>query len=151
MRWHWLIRSYRFQVYISVIYDLYIALCAHPPKSFLKRKKTLKWSQVSPQLPLLPSWHSGVIPPVYASGFYLWARCLSSVKATEKQGHFFVCKGSGILFQWALLKESTKKKHQSTKRCLGKRSKMTSAEHWKYPIVILNLRQIWESGCQNRM
>ena len=30
MEWHWLIRSYRFQVYISMTHDLYVALCAHP-------------------------------------------------------------------------------------------------------------------------
>ena len=30
---HWLIRLYRFQVYITMIHDLYIALCAYHPKS----------------------------------------------------------------------------------------------------------------------
>ena len=30
--WLWLIRSYRFQVYFSMVPDLYIALCAHHPK-----------------------------------------------------------------------------------------------------------------------
>ena len=30
---HWLIRLCRLQVYISMIHDLYIALCAHHPKS----------------------------------------------------------------------------------------------------------------------
>lgn len=32
--WHWLIRSYRSQVHISMIYDSYIALCAHYPVPF---------------------------------------------------------------------------------------------------------------------
>ena len=30
---YWLIRLCKFQVYISLIHDLYIALCAHHPKS----------------------------------------------------------------------------------------------------------------------
>ena len=30
--WHWLIRLYRFQVYMSMMQDLFIALCAHHPK-----------------------------------------------------------------------------------------------------------------------
>ena len=33
--WHWLIRSYRFQVYNSTIHHLSIALCVHHPKSSL--------------------------------------------------------------------------------------------------------------------
>ena len=31
--WYWLIRSYRFQVHISTIHDLYIELCTHHSKS----------------------------------------------------------------------------------------------------------------------
>ena len=31
--WHWLIRLCRFHGYISIIHHLYIALCAHHPKS----------------------------------------------------------------------------------------------------------------------
>ena len=31
--WQWLIKLHRFQVYNSVIHHLYIALCAHCPKS----------------------------------------------------------------------------------------------------------------------
>ena len=31
--WHWLITLYRFQVYISMIHDLQIALCAHHLRS----------------------------------------------------------------------------------------------------------------------
>ena len=27
--WHWLVDPYRFQLYISMLHDLYIALCAH--------------------------------------------------------------------------------------------------------------------------
>lgn len=37
LRWHWLIGSYRFQVWISVLQVLYIALCAHQDKCFLRK------------------------------------------------------------------------------------------------------------------
>lgn len=33
--WYWLVKSYRFQVYISIIHLLYISLCVHPPPSVL--------------------------------------------------------------------------------------------------------------------
>lgn len=29
--WYWLVKSCRFQVYISIIHHLYISLCVHPP------------------------------------------------------------------------------------------------------------------------
>ena len=34
LRWHWFTGSCRFQVYISMIHGLYIALCAHHPNTF---------------------------------------------------------------------------------------------------------------------
>ena len=46
MWWHWLIKLYRLQVYISVTHHLYIALCVYHPKS------NLLWSlYIGPSLP----------------------------------------------------------------------------------------------------
>lgn len=36
LRWHWLIKSIRFQMYNSIIDHLYITSCAHHPKSNLQ-------------------------------------------------------------------------------------------------------------------
>ena len=44
--WHWLVRLYRFQVYISVVQDLHIVLCAHYAKS-----SHLLWPDICPPLP----------------------------------------------------------------------------------------------------
>ena len=44
--WHWLIKSYRLQVYNSTTHQLYIILCVHHPKSSL---------HLSPFIPHLPS------------------------------------------------------------------------------------------------
>ena len=52
--WHWLVRLYRFQVYISVVQDLHIVLCAHHAKS-----SHLLWPDICP--PLLSSSSSN--PP----------------------------------------------------------------------------------------
>ena len=48
--WCWLIRLFRFQVYISTINELHTALCAHRPKSNL-----LPSPCIGPPYPLLPS------------------------------------------------------------------------------------------------
>ena len=44
--WHWLIKLDRFQVYDSIIYHLYVVLCAHLPESSVL---------ASPFIPPLPS------------------------------------------------------------------------------------------------
>lgn len=48
--WYWLVKSYRFQVYISIIHLLYISLCVHPPP----RQFSLHRRIFDPLFPLLP-------------------------------------------------------------------------------------------------
>lgn len=50
--WHWLAKLYRFEVYNSVIHNLYIALCAHHQESVL-----LSWILVSYLLLCLCRWN----------------------------------------------------------------------------------------------
>ena len=47
--WHWLIKLNRFQVYISIMHQLYIVLCFH------HRKSSLPPSPLTCLYPLLPS------------------------------------------------------------------------------------------------
>ena len=47
LRWHWLIKLYRFHLYNSIIHHLYIVLCVHHPNSSLLP---------SPFIPPLPSY-----------------------------------------------------------------------------------------------
>ena len=68
--WHWLIRFYRFQVYISMIHDLYIALCLHlkpnhPPSPWIR--PPLPFTAPRP----LPSGNHHTVVCVYECQFYI--------------------------------------------------------------------------------
>ena len=63
--WRWLIRLYRFQVYSSMIHDLYIALCTHHPESNLLPSPYI-WSPLPFTTPLpLPSGKQHTVVYVY--------------------------------------------------------------------------------------
>ena len=64
---HCLIKIYRFQVYNSIIHDLYIVLCVHHPKSPSIPNYPPTPSSISPQLPYpvlitLPSFLPSFLP-----------------------------------------------------------------------------------------
>lgn len=65
MGWYWLIGLYRFQVWVSMIQGLPIALCAHHPKSYL-----------------LPSPYMGSLPERYqkvkSSSYSKWTIAMST-------------------------------------------------------------------------
>ena len=68
MGWHWLIKLYRFQAYDSMTHHLYIALCAHYPKSNHLSLYTWEADQAFPgksRSPLYPSGSalSGLLHP----------------------------------------------------------------------------------------
>ena len=69
---YWIIKLlYRFQLYISIAHDMYIALCAQKPKS-----NHLMLSYIWPLLPsstpqLLPSGNHHIMSCVYEFDFYI--------------------------------------------------------------------------------